>query len=952
MPQFSSSQAPILILPVLIILLCSTQTQCHTKGLRLRPRNQKIVNSTSQTQNPEEEFLKWVRYVGSLKHTVFKAAKNKLFASYTLTVHKKHNKGDFTKIQDAIDSLPLINLVRVVIKVHAGVYKEKVNIPPMKAFITIEGEGADKTIVQWGDTAQTHDPKGNPMGTFNSASFAVNSPFFVAKNITFKNTTPVPLPGAVGKQAVALRVSADNAAFFGCKMLGAQDTLYDHLGRHYYKDCYIEGSVDFIFGNALSLYEGCHVHAIADKLGAVTAQGRSSVLEDTGFSFVKCKVTGTGVLYLGRAWGPFSRVVFAYTYMDNIILPKGWYNWGDPSREMTVFYGQYKCTGAGANYAGRVAWARELTDEEAKPFISLTFIDALVFLIAAFSFPETSLLPHTLPLLSLLRQRFHRLKPPHPHAPPPRRRLISQRRSCITRPLLLHLLLPQIPPRSLQKSSKSIIAFSLEQEHLGDNPYADEVTPTFHAYAKSGDVSGPAAYANYGRVEDFLGLNVSGAVVVARYGEIYRGDIVRNAYEAGAVGVVIYTDERDYGGGDECFPESKWMPPSGVQVGTVYKGLGDPTTPGWASVDGCERVSEEGVELRGDSPGIPSLPISAADAEVILKSVVGGVGPGPGILNLSYVGKTVIAEIENVIGVIEGEEEPDRYVILGNHRDAWTFGAVDPNSGTAVLLEIAQRLDKLQKRGWKPRRTIILCNWDAEEYALIGSTEWVEDNREMLASRAVAYLNADCAVSGPGFRASATPQLDDLIKQVAKEVRDLDNTTQSIYESWIRSNNSGVIGRLGSGASDYASFVQHVGVPAVDMLFGGGYPVYHSMYDDFTWMEKFGDPMFQRHVAIASVLGLVALRLAGDEFLPFNYSSYASELKKSAEDLEKEKLGHSIDISPLIKSIQDLSTAAQEINIEKERVKTKASWEHVQHEIWRVSRAIRHASLVLKGELR
>ncbi|KAJ0243886.1 pectinesterase 53 [Hirschfeldia incana] len=375
MPRFSSSQAPILILPLLIILICSTQTQCHTKGLRLRPRNQKIVNSTSQTQNPEEEFLKWVRYVGSLKHSVFKAAKNKLFPSYTLTVHKKHNKGDFTKIQDAIDSLPVINLVRVVIKVHAGVYKEKVSIPPMKAFITIEGEGADNTIVQWGDTAQTHDARGNPMGTFNSASFAVNSPFFVAKNITFKNTTPVPLPGAVGKQAVALRVSADNAAFFGCKMLGAQDTLYDHLGRHYYKDCYIEGSVDFIFGNALSLYEGCHVHAIADKLGAVTAQGRSSVLEDTGFSFVKCKVTGTGVLYLGRAWGPFSRVVFAYTYMDNIILPKGWYNWGDPSREMTVFYGQYKCTGAGANYAGRVAWARELTDEEAKPFISLTFID-------------------------------------------------------------------------------------------------------------------------------------------------------------------------------------------------------------------------------------------------------------------------------------------------------------------------------------------------------------------------------------------------------------------------------------------------------------------------------------------------------------------------------------------------------------------------------------------------
>lgn len=203
----------------------------------------------------------------------------------------------------------------------------------------------------------------------------MNSPYFIAKNITFKNTAPIPAPGAVGKQGVALRISADTAVFLGCKFLGAQDTLYDHIGRHYYKDCYIEGSVDFIFGNALSLFEGCHVHAIAQLTGALTAQGRNSLLEDTGFSFVHCKVTGSGALYLGRAWGPFSRVVFAYTYMDNIIIPKGWYNWGDPNREMTVFYGQYKCTGPGASYAGRVSWSRELSDEEAKPFISLSYID-------------------------------------------------------------------------------------------------------------------------------------------------------------------------------------------------------------------------------------------------------------------------------------------------------------------------------------------------------------------------------------------------------------------------------------------------------------------------------------------------------------------------------------------------------------------------------------------------
>ncbi|KAJ1438002.1 Pectinesterase, catalytic [Sesbania bispinosa] len=364
------------VLVALLILQNPNVAQCHTKGIR--PRHSVwtgLSMNMTRIQNSEQQFMKWVRFVGGLRHSIFRTAKNKLFPSYTLHVSKHGGKGGFSSIQEAIDSLPFINLVRVVIKVHAGVYTEKVEIPPFKSFITIQGAGADKTIVQWGDTAQTLGPKGQPLGTYGSATFAVNSPYFIAKNITFKNTAPVPRPGAVGKQAVALRISADTAIFLGCKFFGAQDTLYDHVGRHYYKDCYIEGSVDFIFGNGLSLFEGCHVHAIAQNTGALTAQGRNSLLEDTGFSFVHCKVTGSGALYLGRAWGPFSRVVFAYTYMDNIIIPKGWYNWGDPNREMTVFYGQYKCTGPGASFAGRVSWSRELTDEEAKPFISLSYID-------------------------------------------------------------------------------------------------------------------------------------------------------------------------------------------------------------------------------------------------------------------------------------------------------------------------------------------------------------------------------------------------------------------------------------------------------------------------------------------------------------------------------------------------------------------------------------------------
>nr|QIR83194.1 pectin methylesterase 36 [Cunninghamia lanceolata] len=370
----------ILIVVMVIGLNYIGHSEAHTKGRRVGPSQGALpivpVNrNATDAEMVEHQFMKWVLWVGTLRHSVFRAAKNKLIPSFYVTVDKTPGVGDYTSVKQALSSLPLINLVRIVIKINPGVYKEKIEIPATQAFITLEGAGTDKTVIQWGDSADTKGPNGQPYGTRNSATFAVNSPYFIAKNITFKNTAPLPAPGAVGKQAVAFRISGDTAAFLGCKFLGAQDTLYDHQGRHYFKDCYIEGSVDFIFGNALSMYEGCHLHAISTSYGAVAAQKRESMLDDTGFSFVNCKVTGSGALYLGRAWGTFSRVVFAYTYMDNIIVPKGWYNWGDPSRELTVFFGQYKCSGPGSNYEGRVSWCRELTDQEAKPFIDLSFVD-------------------------------------------------------------------------------------------------------------------------------------------------------------------------------------------------------------------------------------------------------------------------------------------------------------------------------------------------------------------------------------------------------------------------------------------------------------------------------------------------------------------------------------------------------------------------------------------------
>lgn len=352
---------------LLIFLLASASSTLNADG-----SNELVMT--------EEAYRSWVKRVGSFKHSVFQKAKNKLKPCLTIKVDKDQSLGHFASVQKAVDSLPVNNPCRVVISIGAGIYREKVVIPAIKAYVSLEGAGADKTIIEWNDTADLVGQTGRPLGTFGSATFAVNSPYFIAKNITFQNKAPPPPSGALGKQAVALRISADTAAFIGCKFIGAQDTLYDHMGRHYFRDCYIQGSVDFIFGNGLSLYEGCHLHAITNSVGALTAQKRDSLLEETGFSFVHCKVTGSGALYLGRAWGTFSRVVFAFTFMDKIINPSGWYDWGNKSREMTVFYGQYQCSGPGADFGRRVSWSRELTQQEAKPFISIGFVDGYEWL--------------------------------------------------------------------------------------------------------------------------------------------------------------------------------------------------------------------------------------------------------------------------------------------------------------------------------------------------------------------------------------------------------------------------------------------------------------------------------------------------------------------------------------------------------------------------------------------
>ncbi|KAL8505251.1 hypothetical protein ACS0TY_016469 [Phlomoides rotata] len=476
-------------------------------------------------------------------------------------------------------------------------------------------------------------------------------------------------------------------------------------------------------------------------------------------------------------------------------------------------------------------------------------------------------------------------------------------------------------------SNGTVLLVPLSEPHVPQNG----VVPPYHAYSPSGSAYGEAVFLNYGREQDYRaliaqGVEVKGCVGLARRGaEMSRYEVLANAAARGVSAVLMYTE------GD--FTE-------GVERGTVMNGLGDPLTPGWAGVEGGEKLDLDDPRVAGKFPGVPSLPVSQAAAESILRSLegarmslewresfqsgsrrIGRVGPGPTMLNFTYEGEKKMATIHNVFAMVKGSEEPDRAVLLGNHRDAWTYGAVDPNSGTAALLDIARRFALLMRLGWNPRRTIILCSWDAEEFGMIGSTEWVEQNLMNLGSKAVAYFNVDCAVQGPGFFISTTPQLDDLVVEVTKQVKDPDSENEYLYKTWTTAN-KGVadIQRLSRVDSDFAPFLHHAGVPSIDLYFGSDFPVYHTAFDSYEWMIKSGDPLFHRHVTVVGIWGLVALRLANDPILPFNYLSYATELQNYKNVLGT-ILKETISLDPIADSIQDFTMAANEIQEEMEKLR-------------------------------
>ncbi len=476
------------------------------------------------------------------------------------------------------------------------------------------------------------------------------------------------------------------------------------------------------------------------------------------------------------------------------------------------------------------------------------------------------------------------------------------------------------------------------REHVSSDPYQDDprvVTP-YNGMSPSGDVEADIVYANYGSPADFdklhdLGVDVRGKLALVRYGENFRGVKTFVAQERGAAGVIIYSDPADDGWkkGDK-YPKGPWRPDTGVQrgsIGYMFEFPGDPTTPAIASVPSIPEEKRTSPDNSAQLPKIPTTPISYHDAWPLLENLAGPesprewqgalpftyhVGPGPARVKMHLKQDYQYRTIWDVIGRFRGSQLPDEWVVAGNHRDAWVYGAVDPNSGTAAMLETVHGLGDLLKSGWKPKRTIVIGSWDAEEQGLIGSTEWGEQHAADL-THADAYFNMDVAVSGPKFGASAVPSLKQFVRDLTKAVPSPKGGT--VYEQWSKASQPSAqvitpseaigdssrlpqaqvkkdvpVGDLGSG-SDYTVFLQRLGVPSTDVSSSGPYGVYHSVFDNYNWFTKFADPDFVYEQQMARVYGLELLRMANADVLPYDYEEYGKEISAYVDAAKKKAEG-------------------------------------------------------------
>jgi N-acetylated-alpha-linked acidic dipeptidase len=483
-----------------------------------------------------------------------------------------------------------------------------------------------------------------------------------------------------------------------------------------------------------------------------------------------------------------------------------------------------------------------------------------------------------------------------------------------------HVLFPVPRIRRLEMVAPTRFTAALEEPALPEDSTSDqkdEQLPSYNAYSIDGNVTGELVYVNYGVPADYdelerRGIDVTGKIVIARYGGSWRGIKPKVAAEHGAIGCLIYSDPRDdgYTRGD-VYPEGPYRMADGAQRGSVADMPlfpGDPLTPNVGATEDAERLDIE------DAPTltkIPVLPLSYADAQPLLAALDGPVaqadwqgglpltyhlGPGPAQVHLELSFSWEIEPAYNVIARLEGSERPDQWVLRGNHHDAWVNGAADPISGMVVLMAEAKSIGSLVRAGWRPKRTIVFAGWDAEEPGLLGSTEWAEHHADELRERAVAYINTDG--NGRGFlNMSGSHTLERFINEVARDVTD-PQTGVSVFERRharrlargdtedLAATEDHGIGALGSG-SDYTPFLQHLGIASLDLRFGGesGGGSYHSIFDSFDHYTRFVDPTYEYGIALAQTAGRAVLRLAEAELLPWDFSAFETTVAGYAEEV-------------------------------------------------------------------
>jgi N-acetylated-alpha-linked acidic dipeptidase len=493
------------------------------------------------------------------------------------------------------------------------------------------------------------------------------------------------------------------------------------------------------------------------------------------------------------------------------------------------------------------------------------------------------------------------------------------------------VLLPWPGQRRIDIVAPDQVKLEVEEEKIRGDQWADKpgILPAYNAYSPSGDVTGEIVYVNFGIPADYetltkLGIDVKGKIVLARYGGSWRGIKPKVAAEHGAIACIIYSDphEDGYAQGD-VYPDGPFRGWGMIQRGSVMdmpRYPGDPSTPDRPSKPGVERIPMDKIETF--SP-IPVQPMSYRDGIELLKRLKGPVapeawrgslpvtyhiGPGPAKVHMKLQMEYAQRRLINVVGRIAGAVAPDEWIIVGSHRDAWTFGASDSVSGHVSMMAVAKAMGDMMKKGWRPRRSVLFVSWDGEEQGLLGSTEWVEDLTAELKAKAAIYVNRDAGAGGLNFGGSAVHSLTPFMHELAQSIQP-EGESKNLYDGWLQRAReqsparegqpmlkTPPVGALGSG-SDYTAFLDHIGVASLDMGLNGpgGDGSYHSTYDNPTWFKKYIDPQFKFSVLASQVTGVALLRLADAEVLPFDYEAYGRQILEYVGDIEQQAVKASAD---------------------------------------------------------